>query len=91
LYIVLYDLTGKGHNIMARPGYTGTGFGNASDPAGTPHRFVDPTTPGAPSVPLRRPCRRTYAQHGGSVSYPNAQQCLSTPMKRSGPAASGRS
>ncbi len=83
--IVLVDPNGVGHNIVCRPGYTGAGFGNASDAVGSPHDIVDATTPGALTVPVAGDMvAGIYAQHFGEPVSPfpdGTNNIFNTPMK----------
>ena len=49
VHVILETPAGVRHNVMHRPGFTGTGFGNSGDPGGSPHIFVET---GGLSVPV---------------------------------------
>jgi len=66
LQIVLVSPSGRRTNLVVRPGYTGTGYGNAGDCTGGTYSIVDAYAPGAASVPTSGDWSPgTYAQSFG--------------------------
>jgi subtilisin-like proprotein convertase family protein len=51
MQIVLVSPTGRRNNLVVRPGYTGSGYGNSGDCIGGTYSIVDLDAPGASTVP----------------------------------------
>lgn len=67
---ILVDPTGKGYNLISRPGRTSSGFGNQGDYLGGNYEVVDPSTFGALVIPeTGNIAAGTYAQYVGSAGF----------------------
>jgi len=66
MQIVLVDPTGVGHNVMVRPGFTGSGFGNSGDRTGGLYEFVPSGGVAVPHAAAAPMPAATYNQDFGN-------------------------
>lgn len=67
LQVVLVAPSGQGFTLVHRPGFTGANAGSSGDMTGGDYAIVDPSTPGAASVPFAGAWNGgTYKQSFGS-------------------------